>query len=130
LLVRNRVDQRLADVVHVAEDRGDHHGALRVALDPVEVVLELGHGALHHLGRLQHEGQDQLPGAELVADLLHRRQQHLVERRDGADLLDGEIYLVLDAVLLAPQDVPVQGLLGLHIGGRVGALVGLVLGPL
>ncbi len=84
---QDRVDERLADVVDVAEDGRDHDLALGVALDPVEVVLELRDGALHHLGRLQHEGQDQLAGAELVADLLHRRQQHLVQRRDGADLL-------------------------------------------
>ncbi len=85
---QDRVDERLADVVHVAEHGRDHDLALGVALDPLEVVLELGDGALHHLGRLEHERQDQLAGAELVADLLHRRQQHLVERRDGADLLD------------------------------------------
>ena len=84
----DRVDERLADVVHVAEHRREHDRALRVALDLVEVLLELRDGALHDRRRLQHEGQDQLAGAELVADLLHRRQQHVVERRDGADLLD------------------------------------------
>ena len=84
---QDRVDQRLADVVDVAEHGRDHDLALGVALDPVEVVLELGDRALHHLGRLEHEGQDQLAGAELVADLLHRRQQDLVQGRDRADLL-------------------------------------------
>ena len=125
----DRVDERLADVVHVAEHGGQHDRALRVALELVEVVLELRDGALHHLGALEHERQDQLAGAELVADLLHGRQQHVVERRDGADLLDGGVDLGLDAVLLAAQDVPVQGLLGLHVGGRVGRL-GLLLGAL
>jgi hypothetical protein len=91
-------------------------------VDPVEVVLELGDRALHHFGRLQDEGQDQFAGAELVADLLHRRQQHLVEGRDGADLLDRAVDPVLDALLLAAQDVPVQRLLGLHALGRVGGL--------
>ena len=118
----DRVDERLADVVHVAEHGREHDGALRVALELVEVLLELRDGALHHLGALEHERQDQLAGAELVADLLHRRQQHVVERRDRADLLDGAVDLRLDAVLLAPQDVPVQRLLGLHVGGRVGRL--------
>ena len=84
----DRVDERLADVVHVAEHGREHDGALRVALELVEVLLELGDGALHDLGALEHERQDQLAGAELVADLLHGRQQHVVERRDGADLLD------------------------------------------
>ena len=119
----DRVDQRLADVVDVAEHGRDHDLALGVAVDPVEVVLELGDGALHHFGRLQDEGQDQFAGAELVADLLHRRQQHLVQGRDGADLLDRAVDPVLDPVLLAAQDVPVQGLLGLHALGRVGGLL-------
>ncbi len=119
---QDRVDERLADVVHVAEHGREHDGALRVALDAVEELLELGHGALHDLRALQHEGQDQLAGAELVADLLHGRQQHVVERRDRADLLDRPHDLVLDAVALAPQDVPVQRLLGLHARGRVGRL--------
>ena len=120
---QDRVDQRLADVVHVAEHGRDDDRALRVALDAVEVVLQPRDGALHDLGALQHERQDQLAGAELVADLLHRRQQHVVERRDRADLLDRLVDPVLDAVLLAAQDVEVQGLLGLHARGRVGLLV-------
>jgi hypothetical protein len=37
----DRVDERLADVVHVAEHGRDDDGALRVALDLVEVLLEL-----------------------------------------------------------------------------------------
>ena len=69
----DRVDERLADVVHVAEHGGQDDGALRVALELVEVLLELGDGLLHHLGALEHERQDQLAGAELVADLLHGR---------------------------------------------------------
>ncbi len=126
---QDRVDQRLADVVHVAEHGREHDGALRVALELFEVLLELGDGALHDLGALEHERQDQLAGTELVPDFLHGRQQHVVERRDGADLLHGGIDLVLHAVALAPQDVPVQRLLGLHPRGRVGRL-GLGLGAL
>ena len=116
----DRVDERLADVVDVAEHGREHDRALRVALELVEVLLQLGDRALHHLGRLEHEREDQLAGAELVADLLHRRQEHVVERRDGADLLDAAVDPVLDAVPLAAQDVEVQGLLGLHPLGRIG----------
>ena len=119
----DRVDQRLADVVHVAEHGGQDDRALRVALDAIEVVLEPRDRALHDLGALQHERQDQLARAELVADLLHGRQQHVVEGRDRADLLDGAVDPVLDAVLLAAQDVEVQRLLGLHARGRVGLLL-------
>ena len=64
-------------------DGGQHDGALGDALLALQVGLELGDRLLHHLGRLQHERQDQLAGAELVADLLHRRQQHVVEHLDG-----------------------------------------------
>ena len=127
----DRVDQRLADVVHVAEHRGQNDRALGVALELVEVLLQLGHGPLHDLGGLEDEGEDQLAGAELVADLLHRGQQHRVERRDGADLLDARVDPVLHALLLAAQDVEVQRLLGLHPLGGVG-LAGVVVlgGPL
>ena len=45
----DRVHERLADVVHVAEHRRDDDGALRVALDALEVVLELRDGLLHDL---------------------------------------------------------------------------------
>src|SRR5437660_881003 len=62
-------------------------------------------------------------GPELVADLLHRRQQHVVERRDRADLVVAAVDPLLDAFLLAPQDVEVQRGLGLHPGGRVGLLL-------
>jgi hypothetical protein len=95
-------------------------------VDPVEVVLQLSDGALHHFGRLQDEGQDEFAGAELVADLLHRRQ-HLVERRHGADLLHRAVDPLLDPVLLAAQDVPVQRLLGLYALGRIAGFHGLLL---
>jgi hypothetical protein len=124
---QDRVDQRLADVVDVAEHGRDHDLALAVALDPVEVSLQPGDCALHHFRRLQDEGQDQFAGAELVADLLHRRQQHLVEGRDGADLLVRAVDPLLDPLLLAAQDVPVQRLLGLHPLGLLACLLGRLL---
>ena len=127
---QDRVDQRLADVVDVAEHGRDHDRALGVALDPVEVVLELGDRPLHHLRRLEDERQDQLAGAELVADLLHRRQQDRVQGRDRADLLDRAVDPVLHPLLLAAQDVEVQGLLGLHALGRVAGCLRLFLGSL
>ena len=119
---QDRVDERLADVVDVAEDGCQNDRALRVALNSVEEVLEPGNGALHYLCRLQHEGQNQLAGAELVADLLHRWQENLVECRHGADLLDRKVDPVLNAFLAAAQDVEVERFLGLHSFGRVGLL--------
>jgi len=41
-----------------------------------------------------------------------------------APILHGGVDLGLDALLLAPQDVPVQRLLGLHVVGRVGGVGG------
>ncbi len=41
------------------------------------------HRLLHHLGALQHERQNQLAGAELVADFLHRGEQHVVQHAHG-----------------------------------------------
>src|SRR3712207_7103782 len=50
------------------------------------------------LFRSQDERQDELAGAELVADLLHRRQQDLVQRGDRADLLDRLVDLRLHKI--------------------------------
>ena len=78
----DRADEVLADVVHVAEHGRQHDDALAHAFLALEELLEVRDGLLHHLGRLQHERQDQLARAELVADFLHRRQQHVVEHVD------------------------------------------------
>ena len=58
------VDQVLADVVDIALDRGEHDGALAASVGLLHVRLEVGHSGLHHLGRLQHERQLHLAGAE------------------------------------------------------------------
>jgi hypothetical protein len=76
-------DEVLPDVVDVAEDGGEHDGALARALGPVEEPLHVRHGALHHLGRLQHEGQDELAASEPVPHVAHRLEQHRVEDVDG-----------------------------------------------
>ncbi len=123
----DRADERLADVVYVAEDGREHDRALRVALELLEVVLELRDGALHDLRGLQHERQDQFARAELVADLLHRGQQHLVERRHCTDLLHAAVDPLLDALLAPAQDVEVKRLLGLHPLGGVGGALRVVL---
>ena len=142
---QNRVDQVFADVVHVAIDRGEDHFALAGAFEPVEVTLQMRYGLLHDLGTLQHKGQNQLPCAEQIAHLLHRRQQHVVEHghglealrrcafgvhrgRDGVaqlqavrrePLLHGFFDVGLDAFFFAVQDFPVQTLVDGHAGGRI-----------
>ncbi len=69
------VDQVLADVVHVALDGGEHDAALAAGVGLLHVRLEVGDRGLHGLGRLQHERQLHLPGAEQVADHLHAAEQ-------------------------------------------------------
>ena len=73
------VDEVLADVVHVALDRGEHDRALAAVVGLLHVRLEVGDGGLHHLGRLQHERQLHLAGAEQLADHLHPGQQVVVD---------------------------------------------------
>ncbi len=115
------VDQALADVVHVAVDGGQHDLALGLPLGLLQVRLQPRDGLLHHLRALQHEGEDQLARAELVAHLLHRGQQHLVEHLEAAapsaSLAPTPSPLPIarstsssTPVLLAVQDLPVQRL--------------------
>ena len=80
------VDEVLADVVDVALHRGEHDAALAAGVGLLHVRLEVGDGGLHRLGRLQHERQLHLAGAEQLADDLHAGEQHVVddgERRDA-----------------------------------------------
>ena len=67
--------QVLADVVHVAVNRGQHHRALGGGGGLVQELFHVGHGPLHGLGGLEHEGKDQLARAELFPDLLHGGQE-------------------------------------------------------
>ena len=126
--------------MNIAVDRRQHHLALGGALDLLEVLFQVRDGALHHLGALQHERQDELPRAEQVADLLHRRQQHRVEhvhRRlvlrpyvDRTGTLRFRpprhrfVDIGLDALLLAMHDLPVDALIDRHPLGWVGFRVG------
>ena len=49
------------------------------AFDLLHVRLEVGHGRLHGLGRLEDERQLHLPAAEQLADRLHPGQEHVVD---------------------------------------------------
>ena len=119
---QDRVDQVLADVVDVAEDGGQDDRPLGDAFLALQVGLQAGDGLLHRLGRLEHEGQDQLAGAELVADLLHRGQKDVVEDLDGvAGFAHRLVDLVLDPLFLAADDAEVEALAHGHARHRVGA---------
>ena len=69
------VDEVLADVVHVAAHGGEHDLAARVALGLLHVRLEVAHGGLHRLRRLQHERQLHLAAPEQVAHDGHAGEQ-------------------------------------------------------
>ena len=51
------VDQVLPDVVHIALDGGQHHGALAALIGLLHEGLEEGDRGLHRLGGLQYEGK-------------------------------------------------------------------------
>ena len=90
--------------MNVALDGRDHDATLAVLVARFHVRFEECHGSLHDLGRLQHERQLHLSGAEQLADGLHAREQGLVD--DGQWRLDrhrlGEV--VVEAVALAVDD--------------------------
>ena len=131
------VDQVLADVVHVALDRGEHDAALAAtAFDLLHVRLEIGDGRLHGLGRLQHERQLHLARAEQLAHHLHAGEQHVVDDAEGGRArgerlvevgLEAVAVAVDDALAEAVLDGPVGAVLlldrGLHVGEDVEQLV-------
>ena len=69
---QNRDQQRLANIVDVTIDGRDDDAAFRIPLLFFEVLLEVTDGALHDLGALEYERQDQFTCAEAVTDVLHR----------------------------------------------------------
>jgi len=83
------VNEVLADVVHVALDRGQHDAALAAGVGLLHVWFEVGHGRLHDLGGLEHEGKLHLPGAEQVANDLHPVEKDVVDDLEGLIRLEG-----------------------------------------
>ena len=104
------VDQVLADVVHVALDRGEHDLALALLAALLHVRLEVSHRRLHHLGGGQHERQLHLPRAEQLADRLHAVKQHVVDDLQGGPLGQPRVQVGLEPGPLAVDDPPLQPL--------------------
>ena len=79
-------DDVLADVVHVALDRGEHDLALRAAarLLRLHERLEVGDRALHRPRALDHLRQEHLARAEQVADDLHAVHQRALDHVERA----------------------------------------------
>ena len=107
----------------VAVHGGDDDAALAVAGLFFQVLLEVADGALHHLGALQHEWQNELTRAKPIADVLHGRQQHVIEHRhrrggprERTPLRDRLVEERLDAFFLAMEDAIVDPLVDGEIG--------------
>ncbi len=116
---QDRVDERLPDVVYIPVHRREHELPLGVALLPLQKLLEVTHRPLHHLGRLEHERQDQLPRAEAVPHLLHGGEENLVQEAHRVLANSGRVELLLDPLLLPVEDHPVYARVGFHPLGRV-----------
>ena len=121
------VDQVLADVVDVALDRREHHGAFVDAFEAFHVRLEMGDRGLHGLGALQHEGQLHLARAEQLANHLHAAQQVDVDDVERRVLGERLVEVVLQALAVAIDDPQLEPLLDLGrplLLGRRGLAVG------
>ncbi len=129
---QNGVDQIFADIVYIAVDRRQHDLALGRACLLVEVLLQVAHRLFHDLGGLQHERQDQLTRAKLIADFLHCRQQHVVQDRNRGNAprrailhpcRQRRINVGVDRFLFAVNNLPVNALLNRQALGWIGPLV-------
>ena len=113
------VHQVLADVVHVAFDRGQHDPALAAVVGALHVGFEVGHGHLHGLGRLQHERQLHLTGGEQLTDDLHAAEQHVVDDEQRGEFGGhGVVEFVGESLAVAVDDALAESLLD----GPVGAV--------
>ncbi|RIH75840.1 hypothetical protein Mhypo_02754 [Meiothermus hypogaeus] len=105
------VHQVLANVVHVALNRSEYHGALVDTLELFHFGLEVAHGGLHGFGGLQHKGQLHLACAEQVTHHLHALQEYLVDNLYRRVPGEGELEVGLEAHLTALDDAFFQALL-------------------
>ena len=104
------VHEVLADVVHVALDRGQHDRALALGVGLLHVRLEVRDRGLHHLRRGEHERQLHGARPEQLADRLHAGQQRVVDDLQRAAGLQGLVEIGLQPVALAVHDSPLQPL--------------------
>ncbi len=134
-------DDVLADVVHVALDRGEHDFSLRLdhlagrghrRLLRLHERRQVGHGLLHHAGGLDHLGQEHLARSEQIAHHAHAVHQRAFDHQQRAAQLDAgflgvDLDVGVDALdqrvrkaLLDRAVAPFFGLLFAH--HRAGAL--------
>ena len=106
------IDEVLADVVHVAFHRGEDDGAFFLALDPFHHRFEVGDGAFHRFGGLQHEGKLHLALAEQVADDFHAVEQDVVDDVERGEGEQRFVEVVGEALAVAVDDAVLQAALG------------------
>ena len=82
----NDVDQVLADVVDVTFDRREHDRSFLRAGLLFHLRFEIGHGRLHHAGRIEHRWELHFARAEEVADGFHAVEQHGVDQLERSVL--------------------------------------------
>ena len=80
IIREDNVHEILADVVHVALDRGQHHGAFATAVGFFHLRFEIRNRSLHHRCRIEHRGQLHLARAEEIADGLHAVEQDRINQ--------------------------------------------------
>ena len=123
---KNRLDEILANIMHIAVDGGDDDGSLGDAFHFLKIILEVRNGLLHRFSGLQHEGQDQFTRAELVTDFFHGGEQDVVQSMNSRFMPGREIAAIndlinicFDAIFDAVQDLPMQTLFRGHPCGGV-----------
>ena len=121
------VHQIFADVVDIPLDRRQEDLALAGRRRPFHIRLQMGHGELHRLRRLQHLGHNQLIGVELAAYFVHSGHQRPVNHCQRLPPLQGFLQILgqsLFAALDNRQSQPlVQRQTAPLLGGGLGHLV-------
>src|ERR687884_141089 len=98
------VDKVLADIVYIAAHRGENDYPLLLPLDALHEGFQIAYGRFHRLGRLQHERQLHLAGAEQIADRLHAVEQNVVDDVERLIALHREIEIGFELLSVAIDD--------------------------
>ena len=108
VVAQDDLNQVLADVVHVALNRGQHHLSLDGGLRLLHVGLQMADRELHGLGGLQDLGHDQLVGVELAANLGHPVHQGPVDDLQRGPPREGFVQVLGQPLLGAFDDAQGQ----------------------
>ena len=107
------IDQILADVMHIALHRAEHHRALLLPLDPLHERLQQRHRSLHRLGRSQHKRQLHLARAKQLAHRLHPVEQDIVDDLKRRVALPRQRQILLQSLAVPINNPVAQPLLDL-----------------